>query len=242
MTSRLTAHDSGLFCFFWLLPTKKQPQLFSYEWSRNIVEITESALAPTDFYRVASEYIAKIACGVVIHSALSVLFSQRNKAWRERLEFIAASGHPNCSWHTHTHLLRMSTFYAYMHRHTWGSTEQNKKKQKHTAATTVSSNGNDSQSNNNSIRWRHTTTKKKQFDACGTLTKANVEKGKRENCNPTVTNKTLVCARLVCVVHTRTKKKRSRQLAASSGKGKTVLRWMVEVYIYSGFGQSATMG
>lgn len=66
--------------------------------------------------------------------------------------------------------------------------------------------------------------KKKQFDACGTLTKANVEKGKRENCNPTVTNKTLVCARLVCVVHTRTKKKRSRQLAASSGKGKTVLR------------------
>lgn len=161
MTSRLTAHDSGLFCFFWLLPTKKQPQLFSYEWSRNIVEITESALAPTDFYRVASEYIAKIACGVVIHSALSVLFSQRNKAWRERLEFIAASGHPNCSWHTHTHLLRMSTFYAYMHRHTWGSTEQNKKKQKHTAATTVSSNGNDSQSNNNSIRWRHTTKKKK---------------------------------------------------------------------------------
>lgn len=72
--------------------------------------------------------------------------------------------------------------------------------------------------------------KKKQFDACGTLTKANVEKGKRENCNPTVTNKTLVCARLVCVVHTRTKKKRSRQLAASSGKRKTVLRWMVEVY------------
>lgn len=72
--------------------------------------------------------------------------------------------------------------------------------------------------------------KKKQFDACGTLTKANVEKEKRENCNPTVTNKTLVCARLVCVVHTRTKKKRSRQLAASSGKRKTVLRWMVEVY------------
>lgn len=159
MTSRLTAHDSGLFCFFWLLPTKKQPQLFSYEWSRNIVEITESALAPTDFYRVASEYIAKIACGVVIHSALSVLFSQRNKAWRERLEFIAASGHPNCSWHTHTHILRMSTFYAYMHRHTWGSTEQiqknrNIRQRRQSAATATTA-------NNNSIRWRHTTKKKK---------------------------------------------------------------------------------
>lgn len=159
MTSRLTAHDSGLFLLFLLLPTKKQPPLFSYEWSRNIVEITESALAPTDFYRVASEYIAKMACGVVIHSALSVLFSQRNKAWRERLEFIAASGHPNCSWHTHTHILRMSTFYAYMHRHTWGSTEQiqknrNIRQRRQSAATATTA-------NNNSIRWRHTTKKKK---------------------------------------------------------------------------------